>query len=52
MRPDLNRPITGIGDDHLNRLTAIERNNIALTEDDLTGDHTQRQRCPGHLCPT
>ena len=36
MRPDLNRPITGIGNNQLNRLTAFERNNVALTEDDFT----------------
>ena len=39
MRSDLNRPITGIGNDHLNRLTALERHNVAFPEDDLTRNH-------------
>src|SRR4029077_807164 len=40
MRPDLNRPITGIGDDKLNRPTAIERNNVAFPKDDFTRNNS------------
>jgi hypothetical protein len=42
MRPDLNRPITGIGNEDLNRLTAIERHNVTFTENDLTGNYLHR----------
>src|SRR6185295_17424771 len=42
MRPDLNRPITGIGNENLNYLTVFERHNVAFTEDDFTGNYCRR----------
>ena len=42
MRPDLDRPIASIGNDELNRLTAIERDNVAFAENDFTRDNSGR----------
>src|SRR6185295_7002508 len=42
MRPDLKRPITGIGHGKFHCLTAIECHAVAFTEDDFPGNDCRR----------
>src|SRR4029078_12824997 len=54
MRPDRNRPITGIGHDQLRCQAAIECHNVAFTENDFTGNHSSglSRNLPGITTPS